>query len=107
MNLDYELSTAVVSDREMEERFGITREQLNRWDEAYSRGDLPDEPLRLKTRGRPLKFGEGMQLVGFKEPRQMITFMDSRARELGMSRSDYLRHLVNEDLKSAGLIATD
>lgn len=107
MSSEYIFKPEVLSYKEAEQRFGITREQIEEWDEACCKGDVPGEPVGKVMRGRPLKFGEGMQLVGFKEPRKMITFMDSRAKDLGMSRSDYLRHLVSEDLKTAGLIAAD
>ena len=50
--------------------------------------------------GRPLKFGEHLRLVGFKETEQKIERMDKRADSLGMKRSDYLRWLVDKDLAS-------
>lgn len=53
--------------------------------------------------GRPLKFGEEMKQVGFKEPLNKIAAIDARAAQLGMKRSDYLRHLVDEDLARAGV----
>ena len=53
--------------------------------------------------GRPLKFGEEMKQVGFKEPLNKIAAIDARAKQLGMKRSDYLRHLVDEDLARAGV----
>ena len=53
--------------------------------------------------GRPLKFGQEMRQVGFKEPLSKVEAIDRRAAELGMRRSDYLRHLVDADLKLAGL----
>lgn len=51
--------------------------------------------------GRPLKFGEHLRLVGFKETEQKIERMDKRADSLGMKRSDYLRWLVDKDLAAA------
>lgn len=53
--------------------------------------------------GRPLKFGEKMKQVGFKEPLNKMAAIDARAEQLGMKRSDYLRHLVDEDLARAGV----
>lgn len=102
MNLDCEFDMNPVTDEELEERFGITSEQLEEYEEIYARGDIPSKPLPIKPRGRPLKFGEHMQLIGFKEPQATVSNMDLRASELGMSRSDYLRHLVEQDLRAAG-----
>lgn len=44
-----------------------------------------------------------MRQVGFKEPVRKIEVMDRRARQLGLRRSDYLRRLVDDDLRAAGL----
>jgi len=55
------------------------------------------------VRGRPLMFGEETRQVGFKEPLGKVKAIDKRAKQLGMKRSDYLRHLVDEDLKLAGI----
>ena len=48
-------------------------------------------------------FDEEMKQVGFKEPVNKILLIDIRAAQLGMKRSEYLRHLVDEDLKLAGI----
>ena len=48
-------------------------------------------------------FDEEMKQVGFKEPMSKILLIDIRAAQLGMKRSEYLRHLVDEDLKLAGI----
>ncbi len=36
-----------------------------------------------------------------KEPESMIAAIDERAKQLGMRRSAYLRHLVDQDLRKA------
>ena len=48
-------------------------------------------------------FGEETKQVGFREPVSTIEKIDRRARQLGMKRSDYLRHLVDMDLVAAGI----
>ena len=48
-------------------------------------------------------FGEETRQVGFKEPLGKVEAINKRAKQLGMKRSDYLRHLVDEDLKLAGI----
>ena len=52
-------------------------------------------------RGRPLKFGEELASVTFKIPRRELSEVDARAKHEGMSRSDYLRRLVDRDLALA------
>lgn len=50
----------------------------------------------------PLKFGEPLQVVTFKDTEQHVSAMDRRASELGLKRSDYLRWLISQDLAAAG-----
>lgn len=72
--------------------------------EDPEKGILPGDDWSGETIvGRPLKFGEEMKQVGFKEPLNKIAAIDARAAQLGMKRSDYLRHLVDEDLARAGV----
>lgn len=93
----------VVSDREIEKRFGISGQQLEEWDQGAAAGEVPGEPAGEVVMGRPLLFGQKMRQVGFKEPLSKVEAIDKRAAQLGMRRSEYLRHLVDKDLKRAGL----
>lgn len=45
-----------------------------------------------------------MQQVTFKAPANRVEAMDERAEELGVRRSDYLRRLVENDLRCAGVL---
>ena len=83
--------------KELEEMFGVTAEQLDEWEKEAAQGEQVGEIIV----GRPLKFGEPLQFVGFKDTPQKVAAMDERASKLGMSRSDYLRSLVRKDLASA------
>ena len=94
-----------MSADEIKKEFGITPEQLDQWEADAAAGILHGEPSGSVTYGpgRPLMFEEEMKLVGFKEPVNKILLIDIRAAQLGMKRSEYLRHLVDEDLKLAGI----
>lgn len=94
----------VMSGKEIEERFGISDEQLDAWEKDASRGILHGEPRGPVVRGRPFKFGELTRQVGFKEPLVKVEAIDRRASQLGLKRSDYLRQLVDADLRSAGML---
>jgi hypothetical protein len=85
----------------LEKKFGVTSEQLSAWEQEATCGKLPGEPVGKVIVGRPLKFGEPLEFVGFKETSREVAAMDKRASQLGMSRSDYLRSLVREDLARA------
>jgi len=78
----------------------VTEEQLDEWAEACERGEYPGKPTGEIMVGRPLMFGEEMKPVTFKETASKIAAINARAAELDMSRSDYLRFLVDRDLAS-------
>ena len=100
---------AVLTAEEVEERFGLTPEQLDKLEADATAGIYHGEPVGPVFYapgygpGRPLMFDEEMKQVGFKEPVSRINQIDARAAQLGMKRSEYLRHLVEEDLKLAGI----
>ena len=91
----------VMTSEELEREFDITEEQLDSWEKDAAAGILHGEPRGEVIAGRPLLFGEEMRQVGFKEPLRKVDAINRRADDLGMTRSDYLRYLVDEDLKRA------
>ena len=95
--------TRVMTSVEIESEFGIPAEQLAQWADDAEKGIYHGEPRGEVVRGRPLLFGEETRQVGFREPLRKVELIDRRAAELGMKRSDYLRYLVNQDLKLAGI----
>ena len=97
------MRTKVLTPEEVEFKYGLTSEQIDQWEREAADGILPGRPSGEVMRGRPLMFGEKTRQVGFKESLIKIEAIDRRAAQLGMRRSDYLRRLVDEDLKLAGL----
>ena len=93
-----------MTNDELLERFDVTADQLDQWERDASRGKLPGSPAGKVMVGRPLKFGERTRQIGFKEPLHVVQAIDDRARQLKLARSDYLRSLVEKDLRSAGLL---
>ena len=87
---------------EIERMFGVTSEQLDKWEADATRGVFRGTPGKIEV-GRPLMFGQRMRQVGFKEPETKVAAIDKRADQLGMKRSDYLRYLVDSDLEKAGI----
>lgn len=93
----------VMTAKEVEEKLGMTVAELDALSEDAERGIFHGEPRGETIVGRPLKFGEKMRQIGFKEPEGKVVAIDMRANQLGMKRSDYLRHLVDKDLQLAGI----
>lgn len=89
-----------ISAAEIERKYGIGSSKLDKIDERASRGELPGKPGPVSV-GRPLKFGTTLKMVGYKEIPETVEAIDRRASSLGMTRSDYLRSLVRQDLASA------
>ncbi len=89
-----------ISAKEIEEKYGIDAVKLDTIEADAARGDLPGLSGPVSP-GRPLKFGAALKLVGYKELPETVEAIDKRASSLGMSRSDYLRSLVRQDLARA------
>lgn len=90
---------------ELEKLFDITPERIDEIDADATEGKLPGKAVStIIGPGRPPIFDEPMQQVTFKEPGTRVHAIDTRAKQLGMRRSDYLRQLVENDLQCAGLI---
>ena len=84
--------------KQLEKKYGVTDCQIAKWSKAAERGEYPGVPQGEIIVGRPLLFGEELKPVTFKEPKTRIIAIDARAKSLNMSRSDYLRSLVDKDL---------
>ena len=90
---------------ELEEMFGISPERIAQIDADASRGVLGGKRGETVVGpGRPPMFGAEMRQVSFKAPQDRVRAMDERAEELGVRRSDYLRRLVENDLRCAGAL---
>jgi len=75
----------------------LTDEMLDSIAEAFERGEWPGTESRI-VQGRPLMLGEKLQSITFKVPARKVVVLDQKAASVNMSRSDYLRYLVDNDL---------
>jgi hypothetical protein len=78
----------------------LTDEMMDQIADAFERGEWPGTESHI-LQGRPLMFGEELQSVTFKAPVRKIAAIDRKAAKLEVSRSDYLRSLVDKDLGAA------
>lgn len=93
-----------ISEKELQEKFGLSSKDVEALAAPWDAGELPGEPVGEVMVGRPLLFGVELKSVGFKETEEKIVAIDKRADSLGMKRSDYLRWLVDKDLASAAVV---
>lgn len=78
----------------------VADEQMEAMAAMFERGEWPEGRSRV-VRGRPLLFGEELKAISFKVSARKVSALDGKAAAAGMSRSDYLRELVDKDLTSA------
>ncbi|MCL2757475.1 MAG: hypothetical protein FWD43_05300 [Coriobacteriia bacterium] len=78
----------------------LTDEMIERIAGAFESGEWLGTESRI-VQGRPLMLREELQSVTFKAPIRKIAALDRKAANLEMSRSDYLRRLLDEDLATA------
>lgn len=91
----------VISEKELQEKFGLTSKEVEELAAPWDAGEVPGKPVGEVVVGRPLLFGAELKSVGFKETEEKIEAIDRRADSLGMRRSDYLRWLIDKDLAAA------
>ena len=87
--------------KELEKKFNITSDEIEKLSAPWEAGELVGKPVGKIMVGRPLKFGEELRSVGFKETANKVDEIDRRAQDLGMKRSDYLRWVIDKDLATA------
>ena len=92
----------MMTAEEIEERFGISQAQVEEWSAAWERGELPGEPVGEVTYGRPLKFGEPLQVVTFKDTEQHVSAMDRRAHLPGPRGRRFCLIVLRASNESAG-----
>mgnify|MGYP002627382709 FL=1 len=77
---------------------GLTEDEIGTIADAYESDEWDASHLGRVSPGRPSLYDEPMRSVTFKESEQVIAAMDSKARLLRMSRSNYIRSLIARDL---------
>ena len=80
---------------------GMNEDELDAVARDFENGTWDRSQYGAPGKGRPAAFGEAMRPVTFKETPSVVAAMDERAKQLGLSRSDYLRSLVANDIAIA------
>lgn len=79
-----------MSDDRLFERFGVTEEQLDAWEEDASRGIFHGEPRGEIIIGRPRIANEPLRAITVTLPQSMVEDIDRRTK----NRSDFIRKAV-------------
>jgi hypothetical protein len=88
-----------MSTQRINEKSGVTNEQLDAWAEQFERGEWPGTKTVLL--GRPRLANEELRTVTFKLPVSKIMTLDERATARGCTRSEELREAIDEYLLRA------
>ena len=83
---------------EMNKLLGMTEAEMDSVAEEYESDAWDSGNFGKSLVGRPPLYEVAMGTVSFKEEKPKIELIDARALSLGMTRSDYLRQLVDKDL---------
>lgn len=78
-----------MSNEEILEKFGVTSEQLDQWEEDVCKGSYQGEPRKV-VYGRPYLCGEPMKAITITLPESMVEYID----EHSTNRSEYIRNAV-------------
>lgn len=86
---------------DMNEALGMSEKELDAIAATFENGTWDESEYGKPRIGRPTTFNEAMKPVTFKETPSVIAAIDERAKQLGSTRSDYLRDLIAKDLALA------
>ena len=86
---------------EMDELLGMTEDEMDSIAVEYESDTWDSSHLGKVSAGRPSLYDAPMRSVTFKEAEPIIVKIDERAASLKMTRSEYIRSLIDKDLASA------
>lgn len=86
-----------MDDKRLMQDFGLTEEEVERIVEKVESGDLSDFDASKVIDGRPLE-QESMQTISLKMPCSRVKAVNRMAKEAGISRSEFLRRAIDNEL---------
>lgn len=93
-----ETNTKAITEQYCDELLGITEQQWIEEEENLLNDAWDATEYGQPRVGRPTIYDKPMGTISFKEDVTRIQLIDTRAKKLGLSRSDYMRFLVDRDL---------
>ncbi|MCI1222994.1 MAG: ribbon-helix-helix domain-containing protein [Bifidobacterium subtile] len=87
---------------EINNLFGVTDQQLDRMAAEYEDGDWNGTVGQI-TPGRPRIYDEELETVSFRLPKSRLKTIDADAKAKGESRSQFLRHAIDQALLASGV----
>lgn len=86
-----------MKDEQIIKEFGLTSEDVERIVQKVESGDASDFDASKIMEGRPLE-QEPMETISLKIPRSRVRAVNRLAKEAGMSRSEFVRRAIDNEL---------
>lgn len=88
-----------MNDKQLIEEFGLELDEVEEIVTKVESGDLSDFDTSKIIEGRPLEH-EPMETISLKIPRSRVKAVNRIAKETGMSRSEFVRRAIDNELIS-------
>ena len=87
-----------MSNDELRRKFGVTGEQLDEWAAEYESADWSHMRFGEIINGRPRVSEEPLDSITVKIPRSRAVAMKRLQEETGMTRSEFVRRAIDDEL---------
>jgi predicted DNA binding CopG/RHH family protein len=87
-----------MNDKKLHERFGVTAEQLDEWAAEYESESWDGMSFGEIVKGRPKICDEELKTITVKVPASRLAAIQNAASKSGMSRSEFLRQAIDNEL---------
>jgi predicted DNA binding CopG/RHH family protein len=83
---------------ELHKKFGVTDERLDAWAAEYENESWEGMKFGKIIQGRPRLYNEELKTITVKVPASRIAAIQDAANKSGMSRSEFLRQAIDNEL---------
>lgn len=86
-----------MNDKQLMAEFGLTEDEVDQIVSKVESGDLSDFDTSRVMEGRPME-REPMETISLKIPRSRVKAVNRMAKEAGISRSEFVRRAIDNEL---------
>lgn len=86
-----------MTDKQLIEEFGLTEDEVDKIVSKVEQGDLSDFDTNRIIEGRPLE-AEPLETISLRIPRSRVRAVNRLAKEAGISRSEFVRRAIDNEL---------
>jgi len=90
-----------MSNEELHKKFGVDAQQLDEWAAEYESASWEGMNFGKIIQGRPRISSEELKTITVKVPASRIAAIQNAANKSGMSRSEFLRQAIDNEIIAA------